>query len=784
MTKHMKKLLTVVTVMTLLVSYIVPLNAVTQASTIISVQEAIENNAGTATVKGYIVGYTNSGPSYDQEAPFGGDTNIAIADSADETDPSKILPVQLPSSPSELRAKFGLKANPDNIGKAVVITGNLQAYFGTPGLKSPTSVIFDGEEPSEPPVEEPFEGVEGLKIHDIQGEGHNSPYVDQNVAEVPGIVTHVVDSNNFYMQEQTPDDNPNTSEGILVYKPSHGVVSGDVVTVNGLVKEWILDGYSDRFDTDLAMTEINAKTVTKVSSGNPLPAAIVIGEDVIPPTEIIDNDAFGVFDPEEDGIDFYESLEGMLVSLESPSVTGPQKYGEIPVILEQVEGKAYTKEGAPLLTADNQNPEKMLLLLDDRDFVVKAGDTFDGTVTGVVSYTYTNYKILVDSSSLPSIQERPFTDDVTTIEKDDEKLTVVSYNIENFDADDTDKRDKIANSIVSNLNSPDIIGVVEMQDDSGQTDDGVVTAEGNYKALSDAIASFGGPTYAWTEIAPEDKVDGGAPGGNIRVGFLYNTERVELSEGTPGDATTAVGYENGSLTFNPGRVDPTNSAFDSSRKPLAAQFTFNGEDVIVVANHFNSKRGDQGLFGKNQPPTLGSVPKRQEIAQIINDFTADILAKNENANVVILGDLNDFEFSDSLQTLKGNVLTNLVEMLPQEERYTYTYQGNAQVLDHILVSNNLAANAEIDIININSPYMEEHGRASDHDPLLAQLDLSQTVQPEGPFNLSIMHTNDTHANVEMYPQLITAVEEQRAANENSLLLDAGDVFSGTLYFLE
>ncbi|MEW9502784.1 5'-nucleotidase C-terminal domain-containing protein [Jeotgalibacillus marinus] len=779
MKKYMKQLLTLATVITILVSYIVPLNALTYASTILTVQEAIDNNAGSATVKGYIVGYTNSGPSYDQEAPFNADTNIAIADRVDETDPSKILPVQLPSSPSELRAKFGLQTNPDNIGKSVVITGSLQAYFGAPGLKSPTSVIFDGEEPGEPPVDEPFEGMEGLKIHDIQGESHESPFVGENVKGVTGIVTYVVDSNNFYMQEQSPDDNPNTSEGILVYRPNHGVVSGDEVSVNGLVKEWILDGYDDRFDTDLSMTEINAETVAVTSSGNSLPDAVVIGKDVIPPTEIIDNDEFNTFDPQEDGIDFYESLEGMLVSLENPTVTGPQKYGEVPVILGQVEGKSYTKEGAPLLTKDNQNPEKMLLLLDDNDYVVKTGDTFDGTVTGVVSYSYTNYKILVSSSSLPELQEHPFTEDVATIEKVDEKLTVASYNIENFDADDTEKRDKIAQSIVSNLKSPDIIGLVEMQDDSGDTDDEVVTAAANYKALSDAIAGFGGPTYAWTEIAPEDKQDGGKPGGNIRVGFLYNTERVDLAQGTAGDATTAVGYENGSLTLNPGRVDPTNSAFDSSRKPLAAQFTFNGEDVIVIANHFNSKRGDQGLFGKNQPPTLGSVPKRQEIAQIINDFVTDIQSKNENANVVVLGDLNDFEFSSSIETLKGNELTNLVEMLPQEERYTYTYQGNAQVLDHILVSNRLAANAEIDIININSPYMEEHGRASDHDPLLAQIELSQSDEP---FTLSIMHTNDTHAQVEGYPQLITAVEELRAEKENSLLLDAGDVFSGTLYF--
>ncbi|MGN4127372.1 5'-nucleotidase C-terminal domain-containing protein [Lysinibacillus sphaericus] len=50
------------------------------------------------------------------------------------------------------------------------------------------------------------------------------------------------------------------------------------------------------------------------------------------------------------------------------------------------------------------------------------------------------------------------------------------------------------------------------------------------------------------------------------------------------------------------------------------------------------------------------------------------------------------------------------------------------------------------------------------------------------FNLTILHSNDTHAHVEAAPQRATKVKELRAANANSLLLDAGDVFSGTLYF--
>ena len=51
--------------------------------------------------------------------------------------------------------------------------------------------------------------------------------------------------------------------------------------------------------------------------------------------------------------------------------------------------------------------------------------------------------------------------------------------------------------------------------------------------------------------------------------------------------------------------------------------------------------------------------------------------------------MNDFEFTPALETLKGNVLTNMVDLVPEEDRFSYFFQGNNQTLDHILVSNNL-----------------------------------------------------------------------------------------------
>ncbi|MDQ6423142.1 5'-nucleotidase C-terminal domain-containing protein [Paenibacillus sp. LHD-117] len=333
------------------------------------------------------------------------------------------------------------------------------------------------------------------------------------------------------------------------------------------------------------------------------------------------------------------------------------------------------------------------------------------------------------------------------------------------------------------MKSPDIVALVEVQDNNGSADNGVTDASQSYEALIAAIVAADGPAYSYTDIAPVNGQDGGQPGGNIRVGFLYNAERVSLVEaaGGKGDSTTGVAYGDEGLTFNPGRIDPTNDAFEASRKPLAAEFDFAGERVVVIANHFNSKGGDEAPFGAVQPlpATLGSEAQRHEIAQIVHDFSASVLENNPQANLVVLGDLNDFQFSRTLEIAKGDELVNLVDELEANQRYSYIYQGNSQTLDHVLVNKTLERYAEFDIVHINADFDADHGRVSDHDPLIARLDLAKKAA-EQTYDLRVLHTNDTHAHLDTAPQRISAIRDKRT--NNSLLLDAGDVFSGTLYF--
>src|SRR5207249_7018950 len=196
----------------------------------------------------------------------------------------------------------------------------------------------------------------------------------------------------------------------------------------------------------------------------------------------------------------------------------------------------------------------------------------------------------------------------------------------------------------------DLLSLEEVQDSNGATNDSVVDATTTFNTLIAAIQAAGGPTYQFRQIDPVDDQDGGEPGGNIRVGFLFRTDRgLAFVDRPGGTSTSAVGVVSGAsgpqLTFSPGRIDPTNSAFTTSRKPLAGEFTYDGKTLFVVANHWNSKGGDQPLFGRFQPPTLSSEVQRNQQAQVVHDFVASVLGLDPNARVIVLGDLNDFDFS-------------------------------------------------------------------------------------------------------------------------------------------
>ena len=565
-------------------------------------------------------------------------------------------------------------------------------------------------------------------IHDVQGAAHRSPLAGTTVA-TQGVVTARA-ANGFYAQDPAPDGSPATSEGIFVFTSSSPAVAvGDAVQVAGSVTEFRPGGVDS---TNLSTTELTSPSISVLSSGNPLPAATLVGTGGrVPPSAVIDDDAdgdvetSGTFDPTQDGIDFWESLEGMRLQLNDAVAVGPRSgFGEIPVVGDDGANAAVlTVRGGVVISADDFNPER--ILLDDTLFstpVVNVGDGFTTEVVGVLDYSFGNFKLNV-TTALTRI-DRGLVREVTTPQSD-HQIAVATYNVENLDPTDATFA-RHADFIVDHLRSPDLVAIEEIQDDDGPANTSVTSATTTWSMLVAAISAAGGPAYQFRQIDPVDDADGGEPGGNIRVGFLFRTDRELEFADRPGggstDGTAVIDHPSGPrLSFSPGRVDPTNEAWTTSRKPLAGEFRMRGKKVFVIVNHFNSKGGDQPLFGRFQPPARSSEVQRHAQAQVVNDFVDDILAADGNANVIVLGDINDFEFSQTVSILEGGVLTSLMNTLPKSERYSYVFEGNAQVLDQILVSENLERSPiSYDVVHVNSEFADQ---ASDHDPQVAKLDL-------------------------------------------------------------
>lgn len=547
-----------------------------------------------------------------------------------------------------------------------------------------------------------------LRIYDIQGQSHTSAYAGQNIT-TSGIVT-AVDTDGYYVQDATGDGNVATSDAIFVFVGGTPVVSvGDSINVTGTVNE-VRPGNNA---ANLTTTQLTQSGVVILTAGNALPAATLIGTGGrLPPTEHFDDDGFATYDPASDGADFWESLEGMRVTIDAPLVTSPtNSFGETFVVASGGAGATGVNSRGGITIAgnannfDDYNPERIQI---DDDSGLFAGFTPNYTqgdrlsnVTGIISYNFQNYELLVTEAVTVTTDVGALPEEITTLTGSDIRLSIAAYNVENLDPGDG-KFGLLAADIVYNLLAPDIISLEEIQDADGAgtgTDlSGYVTAQG----LIDAIAAIGGPNYVYIEVTPSaPNTTGGEPNGNIRNGFLYNADR--------------VGYVAGSATAVPG------AAFNGSRSPLSAQFTFNGETITAISVHSTSRGGSDPLFGANQPPANAGEAARIAQSTAIQAYVANILGTDPDAFVAVLGDFNAFYFEQSLELIEGSIMTNLHRTLAEEERYSYVFEGNAQAIDHILVTNNLYGTAQFDAVHLNSEQPSGPSRPTDHDPVLATL---------------------------------------------------------------
>lgn len=606
-----------------------------------------------------------------------------------------------------------------------------------------------------------------LTIAEINGNKFLSPYNGQTVSNVTGVVT-AKGPDGIWIRSTTPDRDARTSESLYVFgakfASTNNLTVGDAISVGGKVTEY-------RSSKDYVyLTELsNPVLEEKLSSGNKV-KPLVIGKDTTdPPTEqfssldggfvfAVPNNvslvsvANPVLDPKNYGMDFWESLSGELVTVRKPTaVNKPNNFGDTWVVGNwKVTGR--NKRGGLTQVDKDANPETILIgsPLDGTKNppTTKLGDDLDD-ITGIVTQAFGFYRILPTTALAVKKSAKPTLPNPTKLKSAGKcsGLTFGAYNVENLSPNST-HLPAIAAHIVTYLRSPDVLFLQEVQDDNGPTNDAIVSANLTLSTLSAAIASLGGPAYAFTDVDPVDDQDGGQPGGNIRTAYFYKPDLVRLHKPNPGGSLDATEVLPGpSLRYNPGRIDPANPAWTASRKPLVAHWDVLGKkgategSFFTVNVHFGSKGGSSSIQGDARPPVNGGVADRQAQAEITAAFVKvsnysllpsattlttpqTILATSPTAHVITAGDFNEFTSAAPLTAYvarSGLADLDAVAGIKPAERYTYLFDGQAQQLDHMFVSEALRKGAEYEHVHVNTWVGD--AQISDHDPSVARLDV-------------------------------------------------------------
>ncbi|TFY75479.1 hypothetical protein EWM64_g8535 [Hericium alpestre] len=421
--------------------------------------------------------------------------------------------------------------------------------------------------------------VKALSIADIQGPAFQSPFVGQNLHNITGVVSAIGD-NGFWLFG-SPSSDIRESRGVRVFTESSSIISQITVGANISLTARVSEFRSSSAPNDLFGTELDSPTslviLSNSSSGAVKP--IVLGKDVSPPTQSFTGLDVGpdgwlsapnnvsqvetvnaTVQPTKFGLDFWESLEGSLVTVPQPiALDFPNSFGEF-WIRGDWEATGVNGRGGLSLTIGPDN------IPDANPEVVIIGSPLDGTsnpnvavgtkladITGVVLFQFGFYYII--PTTAPTVLSNPdFSVPPTnlTTSTDECVLTLGDYNIDNM-APTSPTLPQVAGHIATHLLTPDIVFLQEIQDNSGPTNDGTVSANVTLSTLANAIvnASDGGSLYSFLDIDPVDGEDGGEPGGNIRQAYLFKSDKMSLVGGSPIggslDATQAILNQDGQV---------------------------------------------------------------------------------------------------------------------------------------------------------------------------------------------------------------------------------------------
>lgn len=556
-----------------------------------------------------------------------------------------------------------------------------------------------------------------VAIKQIQGITLHSPLADQVVRTI-GVVTYVV-RRGFFLQTAAVSWDGNSSDAVFVFSPDWQAKPGAVLEVQGKVIDYLAHDTAKPV-TQILMDKARPRKSRDADGRRYTIKPIELTQELLPQSA----QALATR---------LNSLAAMLVSVPAGQtfISPSNLFGDYVLALDSEEPDTSvlrSEHNGALIDAANPSRWFPGFRITNYNHAPKinVGATLRSPLVGPMSYRADSYQIAINQP----FKVEPSSVDLkkSSLTPESGSVTIMTLNCFNLDSQiespalvmnpkrdvDDDWGDgrfhTLAQAVVLQANSPDIVALQEIQDSDGAEMTKVVEASKTYALLIQTIEELSGIRYLWVDINPELDADGGQPGGNIRNGFLYNPDRVSLVEGS---AKIFGGDE---------------PVFENSRKPLIAQFReVKSEQTIACINlHLASKRHQNSIFAPVEPGVDAKLGVRIEQASIVAKRVETLQASG--TDYYVTGDFNDTEFSDTLSALIGEHSANLVERLPQSERYDYNHRGKLQVLMHGIVSKDMAQDrAEYEIIHGNELIGvkpgEENDKPSDHAYVIAKLRL-------------------------------------------------------------